>query len=139
MPNITVLRHLRQLPVIFAWRIGILFASKTLHWNIVVCDVTSTQSKHGDCFARDVGSVLDDFAMTSPQLLQRAQQYVHYIARAEINSRFEYFSSSRLLLLRVDYESGDVNLRNSIRRDIVEATTLAHLADLKDRPDSGNP
>jgi hypothetical protein len=136
MSKTKILRRLLQLPVIFAWRIGIFFASKSLHWNIVVCDMTSTQSKYGTRFATDVGSVLDDLAVTSPQLLEQTQQYVHYIARVQINNRFEYFSSPRLLLLCVDYENGDVNQRASIRRDIVEAATLAHLAGSKKKPAS---
>jgi ABC-type uncharacterized transport system YnjBCD ATPase subunit len=126
-----ILRRLHQLPAVFLWRIAIFFASKSLHWNIVVCDATGTQSKHRDRFAADVRSALDDLAVTSPELLQRTQQYVHYIARAQISNRFEYFSISRLLLLDVDYESGDVDQRSSIRRDIVEAARLIHLANSK--------
>jgi hypothetical protein len=122
-----ILRRLHQLPVIFLWRIAIFFALKTFHRNIVVCDVTSTESEYRDCFAADVRSVLDDVALTSPELLQRTQQHIYYIARAEITNRFEYFSRPRLLLLYVDYEHGDGDLRNSIKRDIVEAATLAHL------------
>jgi hypothetical protein len=123
-----LVRRLWQLPTIFAWRMAILFASKSSHWNFVVCDITGTESRYRRRFAADVRSVLDELAVTSPQLLERAQRYVHYIARAQINNRFEYFSSSRLLLLRVDYENGDIDQRNSIRRDIVEAATLVHLA-----------
>src|SRR5439155_21186378 len=94
------------------------------------------QSKHRNCFASDVKSVLHDLALTSPELLQRSQQYCRYIALAQINNRFEYFSSSGLLLLRVDYESGDTNRRDSIKRDIVEAATLAHLAHTEKDPAS---
>ncbi|SRR6266511_4268443 len=122
-----ILRRLHQLPVIFAWRIAISFAFKSFHRDIVACDVTSTESKYRDCFAADVKSVLDDLALTSPEVLQRAQQYIRYIARAEIDNRFEYFSGPRLLLLHVDYEHGDVDTLESIRRDIMEAVTLAHL------------
>jgi hypothetical protein len=134
MSNNKILRRLRQLPVIFAWRMAILFASRSSHWNIVVCDITSTQSRYRRRFAADVRSVLDDLAVTSPRLLEQTQQYVHNIARAQINNRVEYFSSSRLLLLSVAYENGDVNQRSSIRRDIVEAATLAHLAASKRGP-----
>jgi len=105
-----MLRRLWQLPTTFAWRVAILFASKSSHWNIVVCDVTSTQS-YRRRFTADVRAVLDELATMSPKALQHAQQHVRYIARAQIHSRFEYFSSSKLLLLRVDYESGDVNHR----------------------------
>ena len=121
-----ILGRLRQLPVICAWRTGIFFASKSLHWDIVVCDVSSTQSKHRHRFATDV--MLDDLALTSPEQLQRIQRHVRYIARAEIDNRFEYFASSKLLLLHVDYEHGDVDTRNSIKRDIVEAATSAHVS-----------
>jgi len=72
--------------------------------------------------------MLDDLALTSPEQLQRIQRHVRYIARAEIDNRFEYFASSKLLLLHVDYEHGDVDTRNSIKRDIVEAATSAHVS-----------
>ena len=127
MHNSKVLRRLRQLPVICAWRTGILLASKSLYWDIVVCDVTSTQSKYRDRFTADVKSVLDHLALTSPELLHRAQQYVRYIARAEIGNRFEYFSRPRLLLLCVDYQQSNVNAQESIRRDVMDAVTLAHV------------
>ena len=122
-----MLHRLRQLPVICAWRTGIFFASKSLYRNIVVCDVTSTQSKHRDRFATDVKSVLEDLALTSPEQLQRIQRHIRYIARAEIDNRFEYFASSRLLLLHVDYDRRDVDTRNSIKGDIVEAATSAQV------------
>src|SRR6266536_463533 len=120
-----LLRRLHQLPVVLAWKFLILLARKSYHLNIVICDVTSTQSKFCDRFAADVKAILDDLALTSPVLLQRIQQHVRYIARAEISNRFDYFERSSLLLLDVDsrHERGD--LRTSIKRDIVEAATLA--------------
>jgi hypothetical protein len=122
-----ILRRLHELPVIWAWRLAIFLAPKSYHSNIVVCDVTSTQSKYRDCFAADVKSALDDLAVTSPEVLRRAQQYIGYIARAEIVNQFDYFVRPRLLLLGVDYEHRDSDLRTSIRRDIAEAARLAHL------------
>ena len=122
-----LLRRLHQLPVILAWRLAILLARKTDHLNIVICDVTSTESKYRDRVAADVKSILDDLALTSPELLQRIQQHVRYIARAEISNRFEYCVRPRLLLLYVDYEHRDSDLRTSIKRDIAEAARLAHL------------
>jgi hypothetical protein len=122
-----ILQRLHELPVLCAWRLAILIAPKSYHSNIVVCDVTSTQSKYRDCFAADVKSALDDLALTSPEVLRRTQQYIRYIARAEITNRFDYFVRPRLLLLHVDYEHGDVDTLESIRRDIMEAVTLAHL------------
>jgi hypothetical protein len=119
-----ILRHVRQLPVILGWRIAIFIACKSSHLNIVVCDVTCTQSKHRDRFVTDVKWVLDDLAVRSPELLQRMQQRIRYIARAEITNRFEYFSSPRLLLVCVDYEHADGDLRNLIKGDIVEAAHL---------------
>ena len=71
--------------------------------------------------------MLHDLALTSPEQLQRIQRHIRYIARAEIDNRFEYFASSRLLLLHVDYEHRDVDTRNSVKRNIVEAATSAHL------------
>ena len=125
MRNSSLLRCLHQLPVVLLWKLAILFARKTHYLNIVICDVTPTESKYSERLAADVTSILDDLALTSPGLLQRIQQHVRYIARAEISNRFEYFVSPRLLLLYVDYrhESGD--LRTSIKRDLVEAATLA--------------
>lgn len=122
-----VLRRLHELPVLCAWRLAIWLAPKSYHSNIVICDVTSTQSKYRDCFAADVKSALDDLAVTSPEVLRRTQQYIRYIARAGITNRFDYFVRPRLLLLGVDYENVDGDLRTSIKRDIVEAASLAHL------------
>jgi hypothetical protein len=93
----------------------------------VICDVTSTQSKYRDCFAVDVKSALDDLAVTSPEVLRRAQQYIGYIARADIVNQFDYFVRPRLLLLGVDYEQRDSDRRTSIKCDIAEAARLAHL------------
>jgi hypothetical protein len=93
--------------------------------NIVICDVTSTQSQYRDRFAADVKSILDDLALTFPELLQRIQQHVRYIARAEISNRFDYFVRPRLLPLHVDYRHDRSDLRTAIKRDIVEAATLA--------------
>jgi hypothetical protein len=120
-----VLRGLHQLPVILAWRIAIFIAAKSSHRKIVVCDVTSTESKYRDRFAVDVKSILDDLALTSPELLQRLQKHVRYIARAGIINRFDYFVRPRLLLLHVDYENERSDLRSLIKRDLVEAATLA--------------
>ena len=120
-----LLRWLHQLPVVLAWKFLILLARKSYHLNIVICDVTSTQSKFCDRFAADVKTILDDLAHTSPELLQRIQQHVRYIARAEISNRFEYCVRPRLLLLDVDYRHERGDLRTSIKRDIVEAATLA--------------
>ena len=122
-----ILRRLHELPVLCAWRLAIFFAPKSYYSNIVVYDVTSTQSKYRDCFAADVKSALDDLAVTSPEVLRRAQQYIGYIARAEIVNRFDYFVRPRLLLLGVDYEHRDSDLRTSMKRDIAEAVTRAHL------------
>jgi len=122
-----ILRRLHELPVVLAWKFLILLARKSYHLNIVICDVTSTQSKFCDRFAADVKAILDDLAHTSPELLQRIQQHVRYIARAEISNRFEYCVRPRLLLLYVDYEHRDSDLRTSIKRDIAEAARLAHL------------
>jgi len=93
----------------------------------VICDVTSTESRYRDCFAADVKSALDDLAVISPEVLRRVQQYIGYIARAEIVNQFDYFVRPRLLLLGVDYEHRDSDLRTSIKRDIAEAARLAHL------------
>jgi hypothetical protein len=93
----------------------------------VVCDVTSTQSKYRDCFAADVKSALDDPAVTSPEVCDEHNSDIHYIARAEIVNRFDYFVRPRLLLLGVDYEHRDSDLRTSMKRDIAEAVTRAHL------------
>ena len=120
-----LLRWLHQLPVVLAWKFLILLARKSYHLNIVICDVTGTQSKFCDRFAADVKAILDDLAHTSPELLQRIQQHVRYIARAEISNRFEYCVRPRLLLLDVDYRHERGDLRTSIKRDIVEAATLA--------------
>ena len=122
-----ILRRLHELPVIFAWRLAIFFAVKSFHRNIVICDVTSTESRYRDCFAADVKSALDDLAVISPEVLRRAQQYIGYIARADIVNQFDYFVRPRLLLLYVDYEHRDSDLRTSIKRDIAEAARLAHL------------
>src|SRR5438876_1961232 len=78
-------------------------------------------------YAADVKAILDDLAHTSPELLQRIQQHVRYIARAEISNRFEYCVRPRLLLLDVDYRHERGDLRTSIKRDIAEAARLAHL------------
>jgi hypothetical protein len=125
MRNSNLLRRLQQLPVILAWKFAILFARKTYHLNIVICDVTSTESKCRDRLAADVKSILDDLALTSPELLQRIQQHVRYIARAQIPNRFDYFAHPRLLLLHVDYPHRRGDLRTSIKRDIIEGATLA--------------
>jgi hypothetical protein len=93
--------------------------------NIVICDVTSTQSQYRDRFAADVKSILDDLALTSAELLQRTQQPVRYIARTEISNRFDYFVRPRLLPLHVDYRHDRGDLRTAIKRDIIEAGTLA--------------
>jgi hypothetical protein len=122
-----ILRRLHELPVLCAWRLAIFLAPKSYHSNIVVCDVTSTQSKYRDCFAADVKAALDDLAVTSPEVLRRAQHYIRYIARAEIINEFDYFIRPRLLLLGVEYEHGDSDLRTSIKRDIAEAARLAHV------------
>jgi hypothetical protein len=127
-----LLRRLHQLPVVLAWKFLILLARKSYHLNIVICDVTSTESRYRDCFADDVKSALDDLAVTSPEVLRRAQHYIGYIARADISNRYEYFSSPRLLLLYVDYQHGDVDVRGSLKRDILEVATLAHLRSERD-------
>ena len=125
MRNSNLLRRLHRLPVILGWKLAILLARKTYHLNIVICDVTSTQSKYRDRLAADIRSILDDLTLTSPELLLRIQQHVRYIARAEISNRFDYFVSPRLLLLDVDYRNERGDLRTSIKRDLVEAATLA--------------
>ena len=122
-----ILRRLHERPVLCAWRLAIFIAVKTFHRNIVICDVTSTESRYRDCFAADVKSALDDLAVTSPEVLRRAQQYIGYIARPDIVNQFDYFVRPRLLLLGVDYEHRDSDLRTSIKRDIAEAARLAHL------------
>jgi hypothetical protein len=122
-----VLRRLHELPVLCAWRLAIWLAPKSYHSNIVICDVTSTQSKYRDCFAADVKSALDDLAVASPEVLRRIQQYIRYIARAEITNRFDYFVRPRLLLLGLEYEDGNGDPGISIKRDIIEAASLAHL------------
>ena len=132
MYNSKILRRLQQLPVILAWRLAIFFAVKSFHRNIVICDVTSTESRYRDCFAADVKFVLDDLALTCPHVLQRMLQHIHYIARADVSTRYEYFSSPRLLLLYVDYQHGDVDVRSSLKRDILEVATLAHLRSERD-------
>lgn len=102
-----------------------MLARKTYHLNIIICDVTSTESKYRDRLAADVMSILEDLVLTSPELLHRLQQQVHYIARTEVSNRFDYFVRPRLLLLNVDYRHERGDLQPSIKRDIVEAATLA--------------
>jgi hypothetical protein len=125
MRNGNLLRRVQQLSVILTWKLAILFARKTYHLNIVICDVTTTESRYSERLAADVKSILDDLALTSPEVLQRIQQHVRCIARAEISNRFEYFVHPKLLLLYVDYRHERGDLRASIRCDIVEAATLA--------------
>ena len=93
----------------------------------MVCDVTSTQSKYRHCFAPDVKSALDDLAVTSPEVCDEHNSDIHYIARAEIVNRFDYFVRPKLLLLGVDYEHRDSDVRTPMKRDIAEAVTRAHL------------
>jgi hypothetical protein len=118
-------RQLHQLPVTIAWRIAIVFARKSLHRNITICDVTSTESRYRGRFDADVTSVLDELALTSPEQLQGIQKHIRYIARAEIRNGFEYFARARLLLLNVDYRRDRSDLRTSIKRYIAEAAILA--------------
>src|SRR5438094_8687707 len=100
------------------------FAVKRFHRNIVICDVTSTESRYRDCFPADVKFVLDDLALTCPHVLQRMLQHIQYIARADVSTRYEYFSSPTLLLRHVDYQHGDVDVRSSLILVILEVATL---------------
>jgi hypothetical protein len=61
----------------------------------------------------------------SPFATQRGQAAPTPTAFAEVVS--DYFVRPRLLLLGVDYENRDGDLRTSIKRDIAEAARLAHL------------
>ena len=83
--------------------------------NIVICDVTSTQSQYRDRFAADVKSILDDLALTFPELLQRIQKHVRYIARTEISNRFDYFvrPDCCLCTLTIDTTAVTSELRSS--------------------------
>jgi hypothetical protein len=128
MRNSNLLRRLQQLPVILAWKFAILFARKTYRLNIVICDVTSAESKCRDRLAADVKSILDDLALTSSELLQRIQQNVRYIARAEISNRFDYLAHPKFLLLHVGYPHQRGDLRTSIKRDIIEGCNFSRSA-----------
>lgn len=126
MQSNSILYRVWQLPVILAWRFAIFLAAKTYRHGFVICDITSTESKYRDSFAADVQTVLDQLAVESPKVLQELRYYVRYVARAQIQNRFDYYSGTKLLLLNIDYETGAARLHARIKRDVLEFLDLAN-------------
>lgn len=115
-----LLRRLRSIPSLWGWRLLISIARKASHAGIVVCDVTSTQSKYATAFQRDSGKALARLRTHSQESFQIVHETVDQIVRAEIKTTVQYYSSAKLLLMRVDYVDVDADNSSKIVNHLLE-------------------
>lgn len=115
-----MLRIFKQIPTLLVWGFVIALARKTKRNGMVLCDVTSNQSKNGPRFVVGVASVLEELDQT---LVDRARERIRFIARAEIAGDFEYYSIAKLLLLRINYDLTRNGQRHALRSTLNDAIT----------------
>ena len=120
--------HLRQWPVVSAWKILIFLTPKLYVDRYILCDISGTQSSSRAQFYVKVQSAMQLLSKSSPKLNRRVARYIRYIANASVEHDAMYYSSGRMLLLG----NGFVNRSTpgALLQEIVGASTMGYLRDI---------
>lgn len=102
------------MPYLVLWYFLILIARKQNCEGLRIVDVSSTQSQLGSLFQEDVRHVLGQMTDNLDENLPVLKRHVRTIARGDVVNAVEYYSVARLLILRVDYGSPELDSRGVV-------------------------
>ncbi len=123
--GVALSQKLTQVPVLGLWHFLLLLAKKKAVGDFVIADVTRDQSKFGVRFVEDVRAILQKLDATSCETLLVLKRDVRLIVRADIQNEIEYYSLTRLLLIRVDYSASGLNSQRLLFASLNRFSELA--------------
>jgi len=121
--------NVRQFPIVVSWFFLIGLAHKRKKGSFTICDISPEESSSRKIFIQMVVDALENLKKTSEKLHIRSQYFVRYIAHANIPNEFQYYSSVRLLLIRMKSEQDYTQACQEVAENLAEAATLGYLRD----------
>lgn len=121
------LRSLRQQLSVWPVRQAIALSSPQSFQGITVCDLTRDGKISKDEFVTSVVSALELISGGSRKLRARVSHSIEYIGAADINTAFQFYDLSKVLLLKKATQANKADQATAYAKSIISATTVGYL------------